>query len=187
MRFMTLENDAVEEGPKVYITGRTLLSMPAYQVHALYKLRVDVFVNEQRAAFPEIDDQDALPETHHLLAYVHPGSGPDYPWGTADPGSPMRLAGTVRVFGPPEEQHIGRLCVHPDLRGYGIAHNLVARSLEVVRERAAALDPTTQKAVVKIEAQSHSVPFYEGYGFATVGELFDVEGIDHVEMQLELD
>ena len=40
---------------------------------------------------------------------------------------------------------------------------------------------------MKIEAQSHSVPFYEGYGFATVGEPFNVEGIDHVEMQLELD
>src|SRR5699024_6246421 len=153
MRFMTLENDAVEEAPKVYITGRTLLSMPAYQVHALYKLRVVVFVNELRAAAPDSDDHDALPYTNHLLTYVHPCSGPDYPVGTPAPSSPMRLVGPVRVFGPPEEQHIGRLCVLPDLRGYGIAHNLFERSLEVVRERAAALDPTTQNSTVKIEAQ----------------------------------
>lgn len=186
MTDMMPQEEILEDAPKVYITGRALLSMPAYQVHALYKLRVDVFVNEQQATFPEIDDQDALPDTHHLLAYVHPGNGPHFPWGTADPGSPMRLVGTVRVFGPPGEQHIGRLCVHPDLRGYGIAHQLVQEALAVTRERAAALDPTMQKAIVKIESQRHSAPVYELYGFKAVDEPFTVEGVEHVEMHLEL-
>ena len=186
---MTFDHElaGIPEGtPKVHITGRTLLSMPAYQVHALYKLRVDVFVNEQRAPFAEIDDQDAKPDTHHILAYIHPGSGPDYPWGTADPGSPMRLVGTARLFGPVDAQQLGRLCVHPDLRGYGIADQLLQAGLEVAKERAAALDPTTQRALLKVETQTNLQPVYELYGFEAVDEPFDVEGVKHVEMHLEL-
>ncbi|WCZ35831.1 GNAT family N-acetyltransferase [Corynebacterium heidelbergense] len=172
---------------QTHITGRTLLDMTPQQVHAMYKLRVDVFVNEQQSTFAEIDDTDAHPKTHHLLAYVHPGSGPDYPYGVADPGSPLRLVGTARIFGPPEAQHIGRLCVVPDLRGYGIAKQIIEQALEVARGRTAALDPVSQSAIVKIEAQTHVQKFYEGYGFAAVGEPFDLEGVEHVEMHLALD
>ena len=173
--------------PQVHLTGRNVLSMPGHQVHALYKLRVDVFVNEQRAPFPEIDDTDAQPNTHHIMAYVHPGSGPSFPYGTADPGSPLRLVGTCRVFGPPEEQHLGLLCVSAYMRGYGIAHQLVQEALEVCISRAAALDPATQKAIVKIEAQTYLDDFYKTYGFVEAGEKFSAEGIEHVEMHLDLD
>lgn len=173
--------------PKVHLTGRNVLGMPGHQVHALYKLRVDVFVNEQRAPFPEIDETDAHPNTHHLLAYVHPGNGPTYPFGTADPGTPLRLVGTVRVFGPPEAQHIGRLCVSADMRGYGIAHQLFQEALEVCISRAAALDPATQKPIVKIEAQTYLDEFYKSYGFKEAGDKFTAEGIEHVEMHLDLD
>lgn len=175
------------EKPDVHLTGRALLNMTPQQVHALYKLRVDIFVNEQRAPFAEIDDIDIHPHTQHILAYVHPGSGPNYPFGTADPSSPLRLVGTARVFGPPEEQHIGRLCVRPDVRGYSISRQLIEEAIEVCKARAAALDPTTQRSVVKIEAQSYLTEFYASYGAETVGEPFDVDGISHVEMELALD
>lgn len=184
-----VDNSAEPEisAPKVHVTGRNVLSMPGHQVHALYKLRVDVFVNEQRAPFPEIDDTDALPNTHHILAYVHPGNGPSYPHGTPDPGSPLRLVGTCRVFGPPEAQHLGRLCVSADMRGYGIAHQLVQEALEVCISRAAALDPSTNAPIVKIEAQTYLDDFYRTYGFKEAGDRFVTEGIEHVEMHLDLD
>lgn len=160
--------------------------MPAQQVYALFKLRVDIFVNEQRAPFAEIDEIDAHPNTHHILAYIHPGSGPEFPWGVADAGSPMRLVGTARVFGPPEEQHIGRVCVSEDLRGLGIADQLMKEALDVVQARAAALDPSTQKAIVKLDAQTYLQGFYERLGFAPVAEPFVLDGIEHVEMHKEL-
>ncbi|MBB3115514.1 GNAT family N-acetyltransferase [Corynebacterium bovis] len=173
-------------GPDVHYTGRALLSMQPQQVHALYRLRVDVFVHEQRAPHAEIDDTDAHPGTHHILAYVHPGAGPDHPWGVADPGSPLRLVGTARVYGPPEEQHIGRVCVAADLRGHGIARQLVTEALEVCRGRAAALDPVTQRATVVLDAQAHLVDLYAGFGFEPVGDPFAVEGIPHRTMRLTL-
>lgn len=175
------------QAPDIHLTGRTLLKMLPQQVHALYKLRVDVFVNEQRAPFAEIDDTDAHPNTHHILAYVHPGSGPDYPFGVADPGSPMRIVGTARVFGPVERQHIGRLCVAQDMRSQGIARKILNEALDVCRGRAAALDPTTQTAQVVIEAQTYLTEFYEGFGFTVAGEEFEVEGVPHIEMTLALD
>lgn len=174
------------EKPQIHYTGKALLNMPAQQVYALFKLRVDIFVNEQKATFAEIDEIDAHPNTHHVLAYVHPGSGPTFPWGVADPGSPLRLVGTARVFGPVEEQHIGRVCVSEDLRGLGVAHQLMEESLEVCRARAAALDPTTQKAIVKLDAQTYLTEFYEGFGFAKVGEPFELDGVEHVEMHKTL-
>lgn len=173
--------------PTVHITGRALLTMAPQQVHALYKLRVDIFVNEQQTPFAEIDDTDIHPNTHHILAYVHPGSGPTYPWGVADPASPMRLVGTARVFGSPEKQRIGRVCVRADMRGYSIARRIMDEALDVCRGRAAALDPTTQPAVVILEAQSHLTEFYRSYGFEPISEPFDIEGVKHVEMQLNLD
>lgn len=173
--------------PEVHVTGRALLNMVPQQVHALYKLRVDVFVNEQRAPFAEIDDVDIHPNTHHILAYVHPGSCPTYPYGTADPGSPMRLVGTARVFGPPEAQHIGRVCVRSDVRGYSISRVIMDQALEVCRGRAAALDPTTQQAIVKLDAQTYLTEFYRTYSFEPVGEPFEVEGVEHIEMHLKLD
>jgi len=73
------------------------------------------------------------------------------------------------------------------MRGYGIAHKLVKEALEVCISRAAALDPTTHKAIVKIEAQTYLDDFYKSYGFVEAGEKFVTEGIEHVEMHLDLD
>lgn len=172
--------------PTVHYTGRALLNMPPQQVYALFKLRVDVFIHERRATFAEIDEVDAHPETHHVLAYIHPGSGPSYPFGLPDVGSPMRLVGTARVFGPAESQHIGRVCVAEDMRGYGIGHQLLQEALDVCTARAAGIDPTYQRAVVKLEVEKHFTEVYASYGFEIVGEPFDVEGIEHVEMHKTL-
>ncbi|CAM5327909.1 GNAT family N-acetyltransferase [Corynebacterium variabile] len=176
---MTDSQETSSETPEVHITGKQLLAMQPSQVHALYKLRVDTFVNEQHTTFAEIDDADAEPGTHHVLAYVHPGHAPDYRWGTPDPGSPLRLVGTARIFGPAEEQQVGRLAVLPEFRGFGIARQIVDATLEVARGRAAALDPVTQTAIVKIDAQVATQPFYASYGFSPSVSPSTVEGIEH--------
>ncbi|MDC7104260.1 GNAT family N-acetyltransferase [Corynebacterium falsenii] len=157
--------------PSIYYTGRALLNMPAQQVHDLYKLRVDVFVHEQQAPYAEIDDIDPRPNTHHILAYANP---------------PLQLVGTARVFGGVEEQHIGRMCVHKDFRGQGIARQIMTEALDVCRARAAALDPTTQSSKVTLDAQTYIQDFYASLGFTPVGEPFDLDGVEHVTMEMTL-
>ena len=65
------------------ISAAPLGQLAALDVHQLYKLRVDVFVHEQRCPYAEIDATDADPQTVHLLAW------------DADT---HELLGTARVF-----------------------------------------------------------------------------------------
>ena len=55
------------------IVLKSLDEMTPREVHALYKLRVDVFVAEQNCPYNEIDAQDADPSTTHLLALTAAG------------------------------------------------------------------------------------------------------------------
>ena len=55
------------------ITFKSLVEMTPFEVHQLYKLRVDVFVAEQHCPYNEIDDQDADPDTRHILAFDRDG------------------------------------------------------------------------------------------------------------------
>ena len=48
------------------ITFKSLVEMTPFEVHQLYKLRVDVFVAEQHCPYNEIDGQDADPDTRHI-------------------------------------------------------------------------------------------------------------------------
>ena len=72
--------------------------MTPRQVHQLYKLRVDTFVAEQQCPYAEIDDQDANPETKHILALLDDDT----------------LAGCARVFPTETGSRFGRFVVHPN-------------------------------------------------------------------------
>ena len=79
-----------------------LAQLTALQTHALFKLRVDVFVVEQQCPFAEIDDIDAHPDTRHLLA-----------WSDEDPAE---LLGCARVFPTDSGSRFGRFVVAPAAR-----------------------------------------------------------------------
>lgn len=128
-------------------------------IHALYKLRVDVFVVEQDCPYPEVDAED--------LSAVHV-------FGTkADTG----LVAYARIIpphadGPP---HIGRVVVHRDHRGSGTGHALMSAVLDH-------LTATHGNARSALAAQHHLQRFYEHHGFARVGNVYDLDGIPHVDM-----
>ena len=79
------------------IVLKSLDEMTPREVHALYKLRVDVFVGEQQCPYNEIDDQDADPNTKHILAFADDGT----------------LAGCARVFPTEAGSRFGRFVVNP--------------------------------------------------------------------------
>jgi len=126
-------------------------------LYALLKLRVDVFVVEQQAAYPELDGRDTEPGTVHLWLERN-GAPAGYLRLLAEPGGAVR---------------IGRVAVARPARGGGIAARLVAAALDRVGGRECVLD-----------AQSHLVGFYARHGFVPTGpEYCDGDGIRHVPMR----
>jgi ElaA protein len=128
--------------------------LPARTLYDLLRLRVDVFVVEQRCAYPELDGRDTEPGTEHV--WLEDDAGP---------------SAYLRVLCEPAAIRIGRVCTRADARGGGAAGRLVAHTLSRHPGTAAVLD-----------AQAHLVGFYDRFGFTPSGEQFVEDGIPHVPM-----
>ena len=124
--------------------------------HDLLRLRIDVFVVEQSCPYPELDGRDVEPGTRHLWLSSD-GAVVAYLRILADPGGGAR---------------IGRVVVAPAARGAGLAGALMAEALAVVGDRPCVLD-----------AQTHLVGFYAGFGFAVDGPGYVEDGIPHTPMR----
>lgn len=130
--------------------------LDAGTLYALLRLRVDVFVVEQRCPYPELDGRDTEPSTVHF-------------W-LADGGAPVAY---LRLLAEADGMaRIGRVVVAKPARGAGLAGRLMAAALERVGERECVLD-----------AQSPLAGFYARLGFAVTGPEFVEDGIPHVPMR----
>ena len=153
-----------------FISAAPLGQLAALDVHQLYKLRVDVFVHEQRCPYAEIDATDANPQTVHLLAW------------DADT---HELLGTARVFpaAPADDAalsdatgaQIGRFALAPAARGTGLGREL----LQAVIDLGERMHPGKP---LYLEAQAGLVDYYASFGFTPTGEPFDDEGVPHQPM-----
>ncbi|SDS86741.1 ElaA protein [Nocardioides scoriae] len=153
------------------LTPPTWREVPAGELdvrtlHDVLKLRSAVFVVEQDCAYQDVDGQDLLEGTVHLLAETEIGSG-------------AGLAAYARVLGPDAEHdapRIGRVIVTGAARGQQLGRRLVERALEVcAREHPG--------RAVELGGQAHLVPFYASLGFEPVGEVYDEDGIAHQWMR----
>ncbi|MDV8000129.1 GNAT family N-acetyltransferase [Rhodococcus sp. IEGM 1408] len=157
-----------EHGSAVRVIASPLAELGPMDVHALYKLRVDVFVAEQDCPYAEIDEVDADPGTTHLLAW---GAG-------ASAGDPEHLVATLRLFGSGVHggvMHLGRVCTAPEWRGQGIAAQLIRLALSRCGDRP-----------VEIGAQAHLERWYEQFGFVRCGEDYLDGRIPHLPMRRDL-
>ncbi|WP_431918237.1 GNAT family N-acetyltransferase [Micromonospora wenchangensis] len=124
--------------------------------HDLLRLRIDVFVVEQRCPYPELDGRDVEPGTRHLWL-AHDGVVRAYLRLLADPG------GVVRI---------GRVVVAPAARGGGLAGRLMTEALRLVGGRPCVL-----------AAQAHLAGFYARHGFTVTGPEYVEDGIPHLPMR----
>ncbi|GGA80383.1 GNAT family acetyltransferase [Brucella endophytica] len=129
-------------------------------LYAVLKLRVDVFVVEQKCPYPELDgkDLDAL----HLRVL--------------DDGA---LAAYLRILPPSGEgsARIGRVIVAPSHRGRRLGETIMREAVVYCRERFHDRD-------IEISAQSHLHGFYGSFGFVPVSEEYLEDGIPHIDMRL---
>jgi ElaA protein len=127
-----------------------------HTLYALLKLRVDVFVVEQRCPYPELDGRDSEPATRHV-------------WLSRDDGAPVAY---LRILSEPDgAARIGRVAVASEHRGSGHAARLLEAALAIVGDRDCRLD-----------AQAHLAGLYARYGFTPTGPQFLEDGIPHVPM-----
>jgi len=125
-------------------------------LYALLRFRVDVFVVEQRCAYPELDGRDTEPGTIHR--WIADGEA---------------IAAYLRVLEEPDgAARIGRVAVAPHARGTGLAGRLMLDALEYLGDRPCVLD-----------AQTYLSGFYARLGFAVTGPEFLEDGIPHVPMR----
>lgn len=128
------------------------------QLHSILDLRVAVFVVEQECPYQEIDGRDLEPETQHV-------------WIEDDRG----IAAYIRILSDRANgetaRRIGRVVTRSDRRGEQLSSQLIRASLE----RLGAVD-------TRLEAQSHLINYYRGFGYEPDGPEFIEDGIPHIPM-----
>ena len=137
--------------------------LPNADLYEWLAQRQNVFVLEQQCLYPDLDgyDQDAW----HLLG-----------WKARD--GKRQLAAGLRVIAPGvkyTEMSIGRVLSTEAARGTGVGRELLTEGIA----RAGQLYPGHR---IRIGAQRYLEAFYGSFGFRTVSEPYDEDGIMHVEM-----
>ena len=134
-----------------------------FEVYALCRLRVDVFVVEQHCAYPELDGRDAEPDTRHLWI----AGSTKTPAPAGEPVAYLRILADMGGVA-----RIGRVVVAKHARGAGHAARLMTAALELIGDRPCVLD-----------AQSQVLDFYARRGFVATGEEYIEDGIPHFPMR----
>ncbi len=128
----------------------------------MLKLRVDVFVVEQRCAYAELDGLDTDRHTLHALAW-----------------NKQFLAGYARALAPEtadSSYRIGRVVVHPEYRKLGAATELMVKLMS-----AGAIQWPSRP--IELSAQTTALSFYQSLGFVTTSEEYLEDGIEHIDMR----
>jgi ElaA protein len=125
------------------------------QVHALARLRQDVFVVEQECPYPDLDGRDTEAGTRHVLL-----------------GAGDTVSGCARVLDDVTVWRIGRVALAKEARGQGLADVLMHTALAVAGNRDVVLD-----------AQAPLARWYATHGFEVTGPEFLEDGIPHLPMR----
>lgn len=166
-----------------YFSVSNLAELSSLEVHKLYKLRVDIFVHEQKTPYAEIDDTDALSTTRHILVWQRPEDHPTELKGCARlvPTTVSEVAATTGAtleLDDAEVSQLGRVAVSPDSRGTGLSAEIMENALRLAYEQFPDKD-------VVLTAQLPLQEFYEGFGFTACGAQYDDTGAAHLPMVLK--
>lgn len=129
------------------------------ELFEIYRLRVSVFVVEQKCAYQEVDDIDKI--AYHV--YLADEAG---------------IHAYARVFPNGKDVSIGRVIAVK--RRCGLGSQIVQAAVRVAEEHFSA-DKIT------LEAQVYARKLYENLGFRQVSGEFLEDGIAHVRMERNLE
>lgn len=144
---------------------KTFQQLDTQELYAIIKARQDVFIIEQQCIYPDLDELDI--HCLHLFAIL----------GDKENNA---IAAYLRIL-PPALQYsqaaFGRVLTTSQARGQGAGKDLITKAVEKIAE----LYPQQS---IKISAQLYLQDFYQSFGFEKISDVYDEDGIDHIDMLL---
>ena len=134
-------------------------ALSGLEVHEILRARVAVFVVEQNCPYQEVDDMDL--HAWHLRARL----------GT-------ELAACIRVVDPGvkyPQPSIGRVMTLAQFRQRQLGRALMAEAIRFTELQFPGMG-------IQIGAQVYLQKFYASFGFEAVGEVYEEDGIAHLDM-----
>ena len=141
-------------------TWKQFSELSGAEMHEVLSLRQKVFVVEQQCIYQDADQLDM--QSWHLLGRRLGG----------------QIVGYARICFPGtryKEPSIGRILTAPRSRGSGLGREVLRLSIEKCKQEYPTLG-------IRIAAQVYLIKFYAGFGFEAVGDPYEEDGIDHVDM-----
>lgn len=133
--------------------------LTAAELYLILQLRNEVFVVEQDCVYQDCDNKDK--SSFHLMA-----------------NDGTNLLAYTRLMPPGlsyKEASIGRVVTSPSARRTGLGKELMEHSLVELQKLYGDIP-------VRIGAQIYLIKFYQSFGFKEDGEIYDEDGIKHIEM-----
>lgn len=144
-----------------WILYRSISEYEPVHLYEVVKLRQDIFIIEQNCIYDDIDGLDYV--SAHLLLLGDDNNLIGY----------LRLVPAGKKF---EELSLGRIAIKKKYRGKGLGTILIKKGLAIAKNWG--------ETSVRIEAQAHLEKYYADLGFKTTSEIYDVDGIPHIQMML---
>lgn len=141
---------------------RSLKSIESLELFKIFKLRVDVFVVEQKCPYQEIDDKDI--DTLHM--YLK---------------NEDQIVAYLRVLPPGlsyKEASIGRVLVNKKYRGKGYGRKIMTEGIKYCKSH--------YSENIKISAQAYLEGFYKNLGFKKTSSVYLEDNIPHMDMKYDV-
>jgi len=135
---------------------RSFGELSAIDLYAILALRERVFVVEQKCAYQDADGYDA--QSRHVWAEDAAHTIQAY----------LRIVPAGVKFA---EVSIGRVVTAPEARGTGLGKVLMKHGIALAGA-----------VPIRIGAQAHLEKFYGELGFVRASDVYDEDGIPHIEM-----
>lgn len=136
-------------------------------IYHILRARSQVFVIEQQCLYQDIDELDF--DCLHLVAHMD-----------------QTLIGYCRIIPPAvggngtnPNPRIGRVLVLPDNRHQGVAREIMTRAIKYCHSKYG-------KKPIQIAAQTYLINFYQSLGFEPLGQPYEEDGLDHIDMVLNV-
>lgn len=149
--------------PALHWQTATMEELSSRELYRLLRLRSEVFVLEQRCVYLDPDGLDD--QVWHLQGLSADGALHAY----ARLLPPSLGEGAARI---------GRVITAPAARGGGVGRLLMQQAL-------AECTRLWPGVAIELGAQAHLKDFYGSFGFTPVSDIYDEDGIPHIDMRRE--